>query len=66
MKDKILLIYNTVIVGSIVLILLSAIQIAFAVINIPKEFPISIGICSAIGLVSFLIDRTDYINKYNE
>lgn len=61
--DRILKIYDTVIAISLLLILLVVVQIAFNVINITVEIPVAIGICSAIGLVSFVVGRHDYIKQ---
>jgi hypothetical protein len=60
MKDKIIIIYNLVIIINIIVIGLCAWQFAFNIVNIAKVYPISIGYFSSIGLISFLFDKADY------
>lgn len=64
MVDKtVLRAYNIIIGVSFILFLLSATQIIFNVCNMAIEIPISIGLFTAIGLVSFAIDKHNYIKE---
>lgn len=62
--SKINRIYNNVIIGSVIIIILSILDLIFNIVNIPNEVLCAIIIFTCIGCISFIIDKIDY-NKKN-
>jgi hypothetical protein len=66
MKDKVIKIYNRVIIVSAIVVILSIMQSVFNIINVQQGISIAVGFYAFIGLVSFIAEKADYKNKYNK
>lgn len=60
LNKKINYIYDGIIAGSLILIMITMINIKFTILNISIEYLIAIIICSFIGCVSFIYDKLNF------
>lgn len=60
MENKINNIYNSVIISSLILMLLSILNVAYNLVNISNEYSIATAICATIGCFTIIVDKYNY------